>query len=107
MAASGSVADWTIGGRRRLTCPTLVLWSTRDDMEVLDGDALAALGDGPGGGPVDSGHHLAEEAPGPLAARLGNCSPPGAAGAGEGVARRVTCVGWSCRFTARAPLTRK
>ena len=51
---------------RRVECPTLVLWSSRDDMATLYGDALevwrpwarevtAAT--------IDSGHHAAEEAP--------------------------------------------
>jgi len=59
---------------RRVACPTLVLWSSRDDLEDLHGDPLAIWADwtsGPlAGGPVDSGHHMAEEAPGELAAAL-------------------------------------
>ncbi|WP_313544016.1 alpha/beta fold hydrolase [Leifsonia aquatica] len=58
---------------RRLTQPLLVLWSTRDDLEQLFGDplliwrdwALDARGHG-----IDSGHHLAEEAPGELTRAL-------------------------------------
>jgi haloacetate dehalogenase len=59
---------------RRVTCPTLVLWSARDDLEELHGDPLRIWADWTtdlrGGGPVDSGHHVAEEAPGELAAAL-------------------------------------
>ena len=59
---------------RRVTCPTLVLWSSRDDLEELHGDPLAIWTDwtsGPlAGGPIDSGHHMAEEAPGELAVAL-------------------------------------
>ena len=58
---------------RRVTCPTLMLWSEHDDMEQLYGDPLAiwrAWADDLQGGSIDSGHHMAEEAPGELAARL-------------------------------------
>lgn len=59
---------------RRITCPTLVLWSARDDLEELHGDPLRIWADWTtdlrGGGPIDSGHHLAEEAPEKLAAAL-------------------------------------
>jgi haloacetate dehalogenase len=59
---------------RRVPCPTLVLWSSRDDLEELHGDPLAIWADwttGPlAGGPIDSGHHMAEEAPGELAVVL-------------------------------------
>ncbi|SOC50854.1 haloacetate dehalogenase [Blastococcus aggregatus] len=59
---------------RRVGCPTLVLWSARDDLEELHGDPLAIWADWTtdlrGGGPIDSGHHLAEEAPHELAAAL-------------------------------------
>jgi haloacetate dehalogenase len=59
--------------RRRITCPTLVLWSTRDDMERLYGDVLAVWRnwtDDLRGGPIESGHHMAEDAPDDLATRL-------------------------------------
>lgn len=54
----------------RVECPTLVLWSLRDDLERLYGDVLAIWrpwarhlqGQG-----IDSGHHVAEEAPDLLA----------------------------------------
>jgi haloacetate dehalogenase len=59
---------------RRVACPTLVLWSSRDDLEELHGDPLVIWADwttGPlAGGPIDSGHHMAEEAPGELAVAL-------------------------------------
>jgi haloacetate dehalogenase len=60
---------------RRVTCPTLVLWSARDDLEELHGDPLPIWAnwttDLRGGGRIDSGHHMAEEAPEQLAAELG------------------------------------
>jgi haloacetate dehalogenase len=58
---------------RRVQCPTLMLWSSRDDMELLYGDPLAiwrAWADDVSGGSIESGHHMAEEAPDELAARL-------------------------------------
>ncbi len=59
---------------RRITCPTLVLWSSRDDLADLYGDPLAIWADWTtdlcGGGPIDSGHHMAEDAPEELAAAL-------------------------------------
>lgn len=59
---------------RRVACPTLVLWSARDDLEELHGDPLAIWADWAsdlrGGGRIDSGHHMAEEAPDELAAAL-------------------------------------
>jgi haloacetate dehalogenase len=59
---------------RRVGCPTLVLWSARDDLEQLHGDPLAVWADWTadlrGGGRVDSGHHMAEEAPVALVAAL-------------------------------------
>ena len=65
------VADQAAG--RRVQCPTTVIWSTQDDMELLYGDVLAvwrpwctALR----GATVDSGHHMAEEAPEALTAEL-------------------------------------
>ncbi|MFP3714035.1 alpha/beta fold hydrolase [Puerhibacterium sp. TATVAM-FAB25] len=58
---------------RQVTCPALVLWSTRDDLEQLYGDPLevwrAWAPDVTGHG-IDSGHHVAEEAPEALAADL-------------------------------------
>jgi haloacetate dehalogenase len=59
---------------RRVTCPLLVLWSSRDDMEDLYGDPLSLWRewstDLRGGHPIGSGHHMAEEAPDQLAAAL-------------------------------------
>jgi haloacetate dehalogenase len=59
---------------RRVTCPTLVLWSARDDLEDLHGDPRAIWADWAvdlrGGGRIDSGHHVAEEAPEELVAAL-------------------------------------
>ncbi|SDY10762.1 haloacetate dehalogenase [Amycolatopsis xylanica] len=57
----------------RITCPTLVLWSSRDDLEDLHGDVLAIWRDWAvdlRGHAIDSGHHMAEENPGALAAAL-------------------------------------
>lgn len=59
--------------KRRITCPTLVLWSTRDDLEDLYGDVLSVWRPWAPtltGGAIDSGHHIAEEAPDELAVRL-------------------------------------
>ncbi|MEW1843917.1 alpha/beta hydrolase [Nonomuraea angiospora] len=58
---------------RRLTCPTLFLWSAKDDMEDLYGDPLAiwrTWADDVTGQVIDSGHHMAEEAPDALAEAL-------------------------------------
>jgi haloacetate dehalogenase len=55
--------------------PLLVLWSKRDDLEDLYGDPLAiwrAWADDVRGHHIDSGHHMAEEAPEALAASLGD-----------------------------------
>jgi len=56
---------------RFVTCPTLYAYSAHDDMETLYGDPLAiwrAWIDGPlHGSRIDSGHHMAEEAPEQLA----------------------------------------
>ena len=56
---------------RRLRMPTLFLWARDDDMESLYGDPLAIWrdwADDVRGARIDSGHHMAEEAPEPLAA---------------------------------------
>lgn len=58
---------------RRIACPTLVLWSLRDDLEWLYGDVLDVWrpwttnlrGKG-----LDCGHHMAEEAPQALTAEI-------------------------------------
>jgi haloacetate dehalogenase len=59
---------------RRVRCPTLVAWSVHDDLEDLWGDPVAiwrAWADDVRGATIDSGHHMAEEAPDQLAAVLG------------------------------------
>ncbi len=61
---------------RRITCPTLVGWSVKDDMEDLYGD-LVPLWEPWVSGPIsrariDSGHHMAEENPQQLAQVLGD-----------------------------------
>jgi haloacetate dehalogenase len=64
-------ADRAVG--RRVACPTLVLWSARDDLEDLYPDVLAVWRPWTtqlAGGRIDSGHHMAEEAPEQLAERL-------------------------------------
>lgn len=58
---------------RTLQCPALVLWATRDDQVALYGDPLEpwrAWAPDLTGGPIDSGHHIAEDAPETLADRL-------------------------------------
>lgn len=61
---------------RTISCPTLVAWSTRDDMETLYGDPTEVWRPWCSGdlmsGTVESGHHLAEENPEQLAALLQN-----------------------------------
>jgi haloacetate dehalogenase len=51
-----------------------VLWSSRDDMGLLYGDPRNVWSDWAtdlrGGGPIESGHHMEEEAPDELAAAL-------------------------------------
>lgn len=58
---------------RQVTCPTLVAWSTEDDLEDLYGDVLAVWrpwAPDLRGAAVASGHHMAEEAPAELTAAL-------------------------------------
>ena len=58
---------------RRLDCPTLVLWSTKDDMFELYGDPHAIWHPWAADlrtGAIDSGHHMAEESPVELASAL-------------------------------------
>lgn len=58
---------------RRVEAPVLVLWSTRDDLEELYGDPLAiwrSWARDPDGHGIDSGHHMAEEAPAEVAEAL-------------------------------------
>ena len=59
----------------RLQVPLLVLWSQRNDLEDLYGDPLVIWRDWADdlrGQSIDSGHHMAEEAPNALAASLGD-----------------------------------
>jgi len=58
---------------RTVACPTLCLWSLRDDLEALYGDVLAVWrpwAPRVAGHGIESGHHMAEEAPGDLARAL-------------------------------------
>ncbi len=64
---------------RRLSMPTLILWSSKDDLEQLHGDPLAIWrrwADHVSGFSIDSGHHIAEEAPQPLAVALADFFSP-------------------------------
>ena len=57
----------------RVACPTLVLWSSRDDLEELYGDPLEIWRPWTttlSGRRIDSGHHMAEDNPGDLVAAL-------------------------------------
>jgi haloacetate dehalogenase len=65
--------DADLAAGRRVGCPVLMLWATRDDMERLYGDPVAVWrrwADNVRGAPIDSGHHMAEEAPDQLAAAI-------------------------------------
>jgi haloacetate dehalogenase len=58
---------------RKVACPALFLWSTKDDMEELYGDPLAvwrAWAVDIRGAAIESGHHMAEENPAAVAAAL-------------------------------------
>jgi len=58
---------------RRVACPTMVLWSLRDDLELLYGDVLSVwkpwTSELTGRG-IDCGHHMPEEAPDELASEM-------------------------------------
>jgi haloacetate dehalogenase len=61
---------------RKIQCPVHVVWSRKDDLEELYGDVLSVwrpwvAGPLTGAG-IDSGHHVAEEAPEELASELEN-----------------------------------
>ena len=59
---------------RRVSCPTLFALSIHDDMEEIYGDPLAIWrlwADDVSLARIDSGHHMAEEAPEEVAAALG------------------------------------
>jgi len=63
---------------RRLTCPTLVLWSEDDDLAELHGDPVqiwTGWADDVRGHAIKSGHHMAEEAPDELADALATFFP--------------------------------
>ena len=58
---------------RRVACPALVVWATQDDLEDLYGDPLGvwhAWANDLRGARIESGHHMAEEAPEALVAEL-------------------------------------
>jgi pimeloyl-ACP methyl ester carboxylesterase len=58
---------------RRTICPTLCLWSKRDDLELLYGDVLAVWRPWAStvtGFSIDCGHHMAEEASAEVAEAL-------------------------------------
>jgi haloacetate dehalogenase len=58
---------------RRVQCPTLLVWASRDDVEELWGDPVGAWrdwADDVRGVRLESGHHMAEEVPEELAAVL-------------------------------------
>lgn len=64
---------------RRVQQPLLALWSTQDDLEDLYGDPLVIWQDWAGnvtGHGIDSGHHIAEQAPDELATALGSFLRP-------------------------------
>jgi haloacetate dehalogenase len=67
------IDDADAAAGRRITCPTLFAWSTRDDMVDLYGDPTAIWrrwADDVVGVPIESGHHMAEENPAALTAAL-------------------------------------
>jgi len=75
---------------RRLTVPLLVLWSLRDDLERLYGDPLAIWADWATdlrGHGIDSGHHVAEEAPDALSRAITEFLGPDRGAAAAGLAR--------------------
>jgi haloacetate dehalogenase len=58
---------------RRVRCPVLVAWASRDDLELLYGDPVAVWrdwADDVRGVRIDSGHHIAEEKAGELVTAL-------------------------------------
>lgn len=71
----------------RIQCPALALWSLRDDLEDLYGDPLEIWRDwAPDvrGHGIDSGHHMAEQAPEELACALADFFATTATGNGDG-----------------------
>lgn len=76
---------------RRLECPALILWSTRDDLEALYGDPVAIWrrwAADPVGARIESGHHMAEEAAPALAESLAAFFGAGHLPAGAGPSAR-------------------
>ncbi|EJC82957.1 putative hydrolase or acyltransferase of alpha/beta superfamily [Rhizobium leguminosarum bv. trifolii WSM2297] len=85
-AVHGMVEDYRAGIRidhehdradraagKRVTCPMLCLWSTKDDLEKIYGDPVAiwrGWADEVTGFGINSGHHVAEENPTALAEAL-------------------------------------
>jgi haloacetate dehalogenase len=69
-----AVDEADIAAGRRISCPMLVAWSRHDDMEQLYGDVPAVwrpwTENPPQSAVIDSGHHMAEQAPGQLADEL-------------------------------------
>jgi haloacetate dehalogenase len=68
---ANDMADQAAG--RRVHCPTLVVWASRDDLESLYGDPLEAWSgwaDHIEGVRLESGHHMAEEVPRELATAI-------------------------------------
>lgn len=60
-------------GGRQIGCPTLMMWSSDDDLADLYGDPLEIWepwAPDLGGGSIKSGHHMAEDAAEALAAAL-------------------------------------
>ncbi len=58
---------------RRIECPVLFLWASRDDMVMLYGNPLAVWNEWAAdvrGKEIESGHHIAEDAPEELAKEL-------------------------------------
>jgi haloacetate dehalogenase len=69
--AEADRADRAAG--RRITCPLLLLWPSHDDLAELYGDPVSiwrSWADDVRGHGLPSGHHMAEEVPGQLAAAL-------------------------------------
>jgi haloacetate dehalogenase len=65
--------DFDRAAGNRIGCPTLVAWSRYDDLEDLYGDVLAVWRpwtDDLRGAVIESGHHMAEQAPEQLADEL-------------------------------------
>jgi haloacetate dehalogenase len=75
---AGLAVDWKHdeadrAAGRKVTCPTLLLWSEHDDLVELFGDPLAiwrGWADDVRADSIESGHHMAEEAPAELAQAL-------------------------------------